>query len=409
MVVIVKPDDIRIGNRKRVLSAVRRGSGASRTDIGKITGLSAATISAITSDFLHEGILMPPLQQETGTPGRGRPKVALVVNPDAAMVCSVNFQLNFLSAAMVDYSGATVSEHTVQITAQENTARGIRTALIDCIEIALSRSGRGQSALRRIAIGFQGVTDVDGTKVLWSPICSDRNIPVQRWLEDRFGVPTRVANDCDMIAQALNWRDPDKYGENFAAVLLAHGVGMGLFLRRTIVNGTQSSGIEFGHMTYVPGGALCRCGNYGCIEAYAGNYAISRRAEGHAENTPPAGLLDPPDLDAIGEAARAGDDNAIKAIETAGAAIGTGLASLYALVDAFPVVLVGPGANMFDLMEVPIRAALDCAPGGNRYQRVDIDCYPDERPLVREGCAISALLVQDDVMAERRVHSEVSN
>lgn len=409
MVAIVKPDDLRNRNRKRVLSAVRRGGGSSRTDISKMTGLSAATISAITSDFLQEGVLIPPVQKETGTPGRGRPKAALVVNADAAMVCSAYFQFNFLSATMVDYSGAVVSEHTVQINMQEITATGIRAALIECIEAALKGSGRARSSLRRIAFGLQGVTDVEGTRVLWTPICADRDMPIQQWLEDQFGVPTRVANDCDMIAQALNWRDPDKYGNNFATVLLSHGVGMGLFLRRSIVNGTRSSGVEFGHMTYMPGGALCRCGSHGCIEAYAGDYAINRNARGESDTMPPVGVVDPPDLDVIGEAARAGDRKAIEAIRIAGTAIGTGLASLYALVDSFPIILVGRGAAIFDLMESSIRAALDGAPGGIGHQPIDIDCYPDERPLVREGCAISALLVQDEVMAQRRIQPEAAN
>ena len=405
MVMMTRSDDVRNRNRGRVLAAVRRGGIASRTDISQITGLSAATVSAITSDFLQEGVLLPPAQPETPATGRGRPKVALVVNPDAAMVCSVYFQLNLISAAMIDYSGAIVCERSVEISTQEITADEIKSVIISCIEAALKSSGRKPSKLRRIALGFQGVADVDGTKVLWTPICEQRDIPIKAWLEEHFGVPAHVANDCDMIAQALNWREPDKYGENFAAVLLAHGVGMGLFLRNRIINGTRSSGVEFGHMTYVPDGALCRCGNSGCIEAYAGDYAISRRARGEDETTPPSGLLDTPDLDAIGAAARGGDKSALAAIETAGAAIGTGLASMYALVDAFPVVFVGRGAAIFDLMEPGIRKALETAPGESDYRQIELDYHPDERPLVREGCAITALLVQDDEMSKQRMQS----
>ena len=55
MVAALRSDDVRNQNRRRVLAVVRRGGVASRTDIGKSTGLSAATVSAITSDFLEEG------------------------------------------------------------------------------------------------------------------------------------------------------------------------------------------------------------------------------------------------------------------------------------------------------------------------------------------------------------------
>ena len=408
MVASLRSDDVRNQNRRRVLAAVRRGGVASRTDIGKLTGLSAATVSAITSDFLDEGILVPPETESVASSGRGRPKVALVVNPDAAMICAVYFQLNRVSAAMVDYSGATVSEFSEEIAMQDITSDDIRKTLLHCVEEALRRTERDKSKLCRVSVGFQGVTDVEGSTVLWTPICGQRDILVCAWLEDHFGVPARVANDCDMIAQALNWREPEKYGKNFGAVLLAHGVGMGLYLREGIINGTRSSGVEFGHMTYMPNGALCRCGNKGCIEAYAGDYAISRRAQGQPGDTPPPDMLQSPDLESIMIAGRVGDAEAVEAIEAAGAAIGTGLASLYALVDPFPIVLVGRGAIFFEQMETSLRASLSKAPGENSKEHVEIDCYLEESPLVREGCAISALLVQDEEMSNRRIQSEAA-
>ncbi len=408
MLAATRSDDVRIQNRRRVLAAVRRGDVVSRTDIGKITGLSAATVSAITSDFLDEGVLIPPQMENASPPGRGRPKVALELNPEAAMICAVYVQLNGISAAMVDYAGCTISEASLDITTLGISMDEIRTSLTSCVNEALAQSGQHASHLCRIAVGFQGVTDVEGSSVLWTPICGLHMIPVRQWLETAFGVPTKVANDCDLIARALNWRDPDKYGQNFGAILLAHGVGMGLYLRDGIINGTRSSGVEFGHMTYIPNGALCRCGNRGCIEAYAGDYAIIRRARGEAEDAPPPDLLASTDLGKIKVAANNGDADALAAIESAGSAIGTGLASLYALVDPFPVVLVGRGSIFFDQLEAALRQGLSAAPGGDAQKNIEIDCYEDETPLVHEGCAISALLIQDEEMSERRVPAEAA-
>ena len=81
--------------------------------------------------------------------------------------------------------------------------------------------------------------------------------------------------------------DPERYRNDFIAILLSHGIGMGMVLRGELFTGTQSSGGEFGHMIHRPGGALCRCGRRGCIEAYAGNYAIWRNAQGMPEDSPP--------------------------------------------------------------------------------------------------------------------------
>jgi len=340
--------------------------------------------------------------------GRGRPQMALQQNSDAAIACAVYFKLNRIAAVIVDYSGKSVGEYAIELSTRTLSGEEVRKFTVSCIEGAVQNTVHKVSALCRIVVGFQGVIDVEGDTVLWSPICQQTNIPIRRWLQEHFDAPTRIFNDCDLIAQALHWREPEKYGNHFGTVLLDHGVGMGLYLRDNIINGTHSSGIEFGHMIYMPAGALCRCGNAGCIEAYAGDYAISRRARGESGQTPPSNVPDPPDLDAVLLAASQGDANAIAAIEEAGTAIGTGLASLYALVDRFPIVIVGRGAVLFDYMETALRAALASAPRHSEHPPIAIDCFIEVGSLVQEGGAILALQAQDEAFSNRRSPTAVS-
>lgn len=397
---IVTSDDVRKRNRQRVLATIRRGGAMSRTDIGRVTGLSAATVSAIASDLIDEGVLVVPPNGESPITRRGRPKVALTLNPDAALVCALMLHLNSVSAAMIDFAGNTVGEHALELNTSLASTEALKKAMVGCIRQALKMCGRSGKRLKRIAVGVQGVTDVDGTEMLWSPVTKVGRLPIMSWLEGVFDVSVRVSNDCDMMAYALNWLEPQRFGENFAAVLLSHGVGMGLSLRGEVMNGTRSSGIEFGHMTHLPGGALCRCGNRGCIEAYAGDYAIARRANGESNGSAPSDLHDGPDMAAIAQSARNGDPDALAGIESAGEALGHGLASMFALVDPFPVALVGHGTAAFNLMEEPIRKALHTTIAGKDAADIAIFCYPDERPLVRQGSAISALLVLDGEIAD---------
>lgn len=396
----VRPDDVRKANRRRVISTLRRGGAMSRTDITAYTGLSPATVSAITSDLLAQGVLSQPGHGEHANAGRGRPKVALALNPDAALVGAVIFQLHSISAYIIDYNGTTVSESASTIETLQADSEALRLALVDCLEKALIPLGPRRSKLKRIAAGVQGVTDVEGKAMQWSPITREKALPIASWLEAAFGVPVRLSNDCDMIARALNWRDPEHYGSNFGAVLLDHGVGMGLYLRDTIINGTRSSGIEFGHMTHIPGGALCRCGNRGCIEAYAGDYAIERRANGEDTGNAPTSLVHEPDIVGIAAKARAGDALALAAFREAGTAIGYGLANLFALVDPFPVAMVGSGTAGFDMMEPAIRDAMEHTMAGRMANGIAIEHHEDERPLMREGCAMSALFVLDEELAD---------
>ena len=402
----VKSDDLRSQNRSRVLEVVRRQGVTSRTDIGSTTGLSPATISAITADFLEEGVLLPARADGAAAGGRGRPQVALELNPAVAVVGGVHFHFNGVSVVIADYAGDCGEEFFTAMPTHELDAQELRSALCDCIEAALQQSSLDASKLCRLAVGVQGVIDADGTCVLWSPITAHRDLPVSDWMESHFGVPTRISNDCDLIARALHWRDSATLGNNFAAVLLDHGVGMGLFLQNAIVNGTHSSGIEFGHMTYQPDGALCRCGNRGCIEAYAGDYAISRRAGAQSEQMPPSDAIDNADLERVLVAAENGNADAIAAIDVAGAAIGTGLASLFALVDCFPVVLIGGGTIFFERMQTSLRRSLENSPTFNEKRPIEISCYPQVSELVLQGGTISALKLHDQHIANNRQLTE---
>ncbi len=397
-----RSDGMREHNRSRILAELRRDAPLSRTQIASRTGLSAATVSAITADFLDEGLV---ITDAAHIAGRGRPTVSLVLDPDAALVCTVYFGLRSVAVTFINYAGEVVADFNFPHSGETLDSGTIRLALIDGIEKSLAQL-QTATQLSRIAVGFQGVTSVDGLKVLWSPITKERDLPIAQWLEDAFSVPASVSNDCDMIVRALHWREPMRYGTNFAAILLAHGVGMGLFLRGRIVNGTESSGIEFGHMTHIPDGALCRCGKHGCIEAYAGDYAIERAASGQSETATPIDLLQSPDLTKIRDAALAGDTNSLASIDAAGRCIGSGIANLYALVDEFPIALVGSGTVLFDLMEEPIRNALATAPGTSSRKFVDIACYLDDGALVREGCAVAALMEDDVANAKRKSRKE---
>lgn len=268
----------------------------------------------------------------------------------------------------------------------------LEQSVADVLEIA----GKADR-LRWIVVGVQGPTDIDGKRLLWSPVIRHRDLPIAAWLSERFSVPVEVRNDCDMIAQSLHWHKPEWFGTDFAAVLLSYGVGMALFHGGRPASGRLSSAMEFGHMTYMPNGALCRCGKRGCIEAYAGDYAISRRATGQEPSASGdhEADLDRADLDRIVALARAGDVDALNAIEIAGAALGTGLANLFALTDPLPVALVGAGAKAFEFMESPLRHALERNQSGHQGRTVDIKCFMDEMPIIQHGCAITALLVID--------------
>ena len=395
MTVGIRHDDLRRRNRAMVIAAVRRAGQPSRTEIAGTTALSHSTISAISSDLIGEGVLDEAKGGEGGPLKRGRPQVAISLNPAAASIVAVVLSLNSLSATLIDYSGRSLAERSLRLPTLSLARDELVAATTTIVTGLIDDHGAAEAPVLRIVLAIQGITDAGSRTLLWSPITPETDIPFGQMLEAATGIPVTVENDCNMIALALRSHDPERYRNDFIAIMLSHGIGMGMVLRGELFTGTQSSGGEFGHMIHRPGGALCRCGRRGCIEAYAGNYAIWRSAEGMPEDSQPVADIGDADIAALADRARRGDGPEREAFRKAGEALGFGLGSLFALIDPAPVAMVGHGALAFDLLEPSIRQAIALTAGGQHSKAISFDTEPNEMPLIREGCAVRALTFLD--------------
>lgn len=407
MVELGRSDDVRKRNRSRILHVLRRNGPVSRKGICSRTGLSASTVSAITSELLEEAVILATGRDGPAGLGRGRPQIRLALNPRAALVAAVMVQLDRISVCISDYCGDRLADVDRSFRARRASPDGFRAALIETVREALSQVPCNSGTLKRMRLGVQGVTDVDGASMLWSPITRHRHLALRADLEPVFSAPVKLSNDCSMIARALHWRAPDRFSNNYAAVLLSHGIGMGLMLNGELVSGIRSSGTEFGHLSHIPDGALCRCGRRGCIEAYAGDYAIYRRARAADETQAPRNDIGYEEMDEVHRAALQGNKEAIAAYHDAGRALGTGLADMYALMDSFPVAFVGHGTRAFEFIEEPLRQAISSTKLDVIGNEIEIHCFPDEKPLILEGCTVTALLEVDEMFAHAAEAREV--
>jgi predicted NBD/HSP70 family sugar kinase len=387
----IRHDEMRKRNRALVIAAVRQAGQASRTEIARRTGLSHSTISAIAAGLIEEGTMRESGQGEAAPARRGRPQVAIGLDPGAAAVICLYLSFNNLSAVLVDYCGEVIDRKDHRLSTHSMTRDDLLGAAVSAVSEMTTKHGR----FLHIACAVQGITDSTGSNLLWSPITPHSNLPLGPVLRQAFGVPVTVQNDCNMMAVALRWLNPERYGENFVAILLSHGIGMGLMLDGRVFTGTHSSAGEFGHMVHRPGGALCRCGRKGCIEAYAGNYAIWRRARGLSAEETPVADLDASEMEALATLARNEEGPARQAFREAGQAIGFGLGNLFALIDPAPVAIVGQGAAAFDILEPEIRRALAQTAGGQRADAISFETRPNEVPLIQHGAAMTALTSLD--------------
>lgn len=402
MTFIARSDDLRRENQRRILAALRAESPLSRTELTAATGLSASTVTAITSALLVADYLVEAPRKDSGNGGdagllgrRGRPQVALALNPGAASIGALTLTLNRLSAALVDYSGSVILEVVEKVDTLALAREEFGRRFVALLKRALDEAGSSAGPLRHIALTVQGVSDAKGTRIHWSPILTHRDLQIDDDLRDAFGTSVSIANDANMIATALKAREPHIYDQSYAAILLSHGIGMGLVLGGRPFNGILTSAAEFGHMCHIPKGALCRCGRHGCIEAYAGDYGIWRNATGGDPEVVPDWDIDRETMSALAERAKQGDAAAGEAYRSAAAAIGHGLRNLFTLLDPFPIAFVGSGVLAFDLMEPMIRTSLGRKGIGLAYDDAEFHCYENDLELTLTGTIVTGLTALD--------------
>ncbi|MCQ8781181.1 ROK family protein [Mangrovibrevibacter kandeliae] len=346
---------VRAQNRRLVIDHFRHQPVSTRRRMSAVTGLSLSAASSIASDLVRVGILSEsePVDRQRS---RGRPEVGLHLRGAAASVAVLKISVGEIAVSLADYQGQVLAALRRDVDLSALSADAFvalaRSVLSDGLETLSPQHG----PLRQVVATVQGVTDGAERRIIWSPILKPRGIDLATPLEALTGARVRVLNDCGVMPERFRWGN-EIGSPDFAVLFIGFGVGMGLRLSGRTFRGAQSSAVEFGHLNHIPGGDLCRCGNRGCIEAYAGDYAIWRAAKGASpslfeKRVPDAAMKD------LADAAREGETAAVLAFERAGEAIGYGLGRLFTLMDPLPVVFIGSGAEAMDLLEVSIRRAI---------------------------------------------------
>ena len=223
---------------------------------------------------------------------------------------------------------------------------------------------RSRHEVTAVGIGAAGWIDVTGSSVLFSPHLAWRHEPLRDAVRRRIRLPVIIENDANAAAWA-EWRFGAGQGEShLVCVTLGTGIGGAVITDGIMLRGKYGVAGEFGHMTVVPGGHRCECGNRGCWEQYAsGNSLVREARELAASGSPVAQNL----LDRVGgdplritgpsvtEAAKDGDPVAVELFEEVGRWLGVGLANIAAAFDPGTFVVGGGVSEAGELFLRPAR------------------------------------------------------
>src|SRR5271166_3751293 len=116
------PELMRAINRFHVMDAIRRFGPVSRVEISEFTELSPTTVSAITAALLDDRLIVPLQIGAVRDAGRGRPRVMLKLNPDAAHVVGVKLAPDQIMVAVTNFCADILSSLLLPIRIDRQTA-----------------------------------------------------------------------------------------------------------------------------------------------------------------------------------------------------------------------------------------------------------------------------------------------
>jgi len=202
-----------------------------------------------------------------------------------------------------------------------------------------------------LGIGVPGIIDLQsGTVHSASNLPDWSGYPVRDDLELRLGTPVILENDANCAAVGEKWLGAGQHVEDLCMITLGTGVGGGFVVNGRPWHGVLGMAGELGHMTVIPEGRACPCGNRGCLEQYASATAIRRAAVEAADSGESPCLVAAREQDqaltsrTVHTCAQAGDPAAQHIFAAAGTALGIALANL---INAFnlPVYVIGGGVS----------------------------------------------------------------
>jgi predicted NBD/HSP70 family sugar kinase/biotin operon repressor len=348
-------------NRSRVIDALRRSGTASRAELARLTGLSRTTVATLVADLQARGLVVDA--DGPAGPGRGRPPALLRLDTAAGAAVGIDFDHPHVRVAVADLSSTVLAERTAELDVDRAGAASLDAAA-ELVDAVLADAGVSRTDVVGIGMGLPGPIDLETGTVGESILPGWSGIRAGAELARRLGLPVELDNDANLGALGERSYGAARGLDDVVYVRIGSGIGAGLVLGGRLYRGAAGLAGEVGHVQVRAEGAVCRCGNRGCLESVAGAdavLAILRDAHGPALNL--RGLLD---------LVAGGDLGARRVVNDAGRAVGRVLADLVNALNPAAVVVGGDLSAAGEPLLGGIREAIDrfAQPGAARAVEV---------------------------------------
>jgi glucokinase len=238
-------------------------------------------------------------------------------------------------------------------------AREVQSSIAEAERVA----GVGREMIAGVGIGSPGPLDREKGVVLLTPNLGWTNLPLRDLVSEAVGLPATLDNDANCAIYGEWWVGAARGARYVVGLTIGTGIGGGIVIDGQIYHGTSDVAGEIGHTTIDSTGRLCKCGNYGCLEAYASGPAIAARAaEGIVAGVDTrlpeyvGGDLSKITAQTVYQAAFANDEYALEVVRDTAKFLGAGVGNLVNIFNPDVVVIAGGVTMAGDRLFLPLKA-----------------------------------------------------
>ena len=346
-------------NRNLALNLIKSREPVSRTQIARLSGLGLATVSGITAELIEIGLVR---EIGEGVSSGGRRPVLLGLNRQAGFVVGVKLMEHAVTSALTDLDAQVLHHRITPVKRPQGEWRAddVVCTLIQAIEMTIAEAGVDRQRVLGIGIGMAGLVDSESGICRYSPFFGWRDTPLAEPITENLGLPVYLENDVNTLTIAEQWFGYGRGVDHFVVVTVGRGIGAGIVINGQFYRGAVGGAGEFGHITLVEGGSPCDCGKQGCLEALASDQAMVRQARAAmalGEQTVLA-EMEALTLEAIVEAAEAGDGLARRLLADSGRWLGMGIAMIVNVLNPQLIIVGGEGVRAGEYRFGPMRTAI---------------------------------------------------
>lgn len=311
----------------------------SRAELARQTGMSKQTASEVVRMLEEEGWIE---EQGFSQGNIGRAAVLYQVVPQAAYILGVDLGGTKITLAIADLSGRLVGEVT-QPTHPDGGQH---------IVAQITRMGKNLAETSRIpwkklklgVVGTPGVVNFVSGFIDSAPNISDFDrTPLQKSLSLSLGFDVIIENDVNLAVIGESWQGAGQGISNLAFIAIGTGVGQGLIVHGKLVRGSRGAAGEIGDIPIGDDPFNEETRKLGAFESVIGGRNLLRRYQ--------AAGGDLPSVQAMFDAANAGDAVAIRIIDETARLIALGVATTAAICDPERVIFGGSIGQRDDLVD----------------------------------------------------------